>query len=67
MQPYLTVSAGISIVTATLGECPMAELVATADAALYEAKRSGRDRYVLQTYPRVPEPVSSSQEIQSYP
>lgn len=67
VQPYLTVSAGISIVTATLGKCPMAELVATADAALYEAKRSGRDRYVLQTYPRVPEPVSSSQQIQPYP
>ncbi|MDR7921618.1 diguanylate cyclase [Thermosynechococcus sp. GLH187] len=67
VQPYLTVSAGICIVSATLRDCPMAELVATADAALYEAKRSGRDRYVLQTYAWMSAPVSSSQEIQSYP
>ncbi|BCX13145.1 MAG: GGDEF domain-containing protein [Thermosynechococcus sp.] len=63
VQPYLTVSAGICIVAASLQDCPMAELVATADAALYAAKHSGRDRYVLQTYPGMSVPISPSQEI----
>ncbi|WP_298617134.1 hypothetical protein [uncultured Thermosynechococcus sp.] len=41
----------------------MAKLVAPADAALYEAKRSGRDRYILQTHAEGGEPVSCGQEI----
>lgn len=66
VKPYLTVSAGICIVTATPRSCPMAELVATADAALYEAKRSGRDCYrlCLETDAWLSAPVSSSKEIQ---
>ncbi|WP_298614022.1 hypothetical protein [uncultured Thermosynechococcus sp.] len=54
---------GIGILTTTLGDCPMAKLVAPADAALYEAKRSGRDRYILQTHAEGGEPVSCGQEI----
>jgi len=51
VQPYLTLSAGICIATASMTDCPMAALVASADAALYHAKHGGRDRYSIQAYP----------------
>ncbi len=51
VQPYLTLSAGICIATASTSDCPIVELVATADQALYHAKGCGRDRYSIQAYP----------------
>ncbi|MFN4065954.1 MAG: hypothetical protein ACK4K5_01790 [Thermosynechococcus sp.] len=35
---------GIGILVTSFGDCPMAKLVAAADAAWYEAKLLGRDR-----------------------
>ncbi len=44
VSEYLTVSIGIASVVPTAEQAPE-ELIAAADAALYQAKRRGRDRY----------------------
>nr|WP_290225064.1 diguanylate cyclase [Trichocoleus desertorum] len=45
VSDFLTVSLGVTSVVPTSRASPE-QLVATADAALYEAKRQGRDRYI---------------------
>ena len=44
VSEYLTVSIGIASVVPTVNQSPE-DLIAAADAALYQAKRRGRDRY----------------------
>jgi diguanylate cyclase (GGDEF)-like protein len=44
VSDYLTVSIGIASVVPTADQSPE-DLIAAADAALYQAKRRGRDRY----------------------
>jgi len=44
VNDYLTVSMGIASVVPTQEQSPE-DLVAAADAALYQAKRRGRNRY----------------------
>jgi diguanylate cyclase (GGDEF)-like protein/PAS domain S-box-containing protein len=44
VSAYLTVSIGIASVVPTANQAPE-DLIAAADAALYQAKRRGRDRY----------------------
>ncbi len=44
VSDYLTVSIGIASVVPTANQAPE-DLIAAADAALYQAKRRGRDRY----------------------
>lgn len=44
---HVSVSAGIAVGAPTLETVTPENLMAAADAALYEAKRQGRDRYCL--------------------
>jgi diguanylate cyclase (GGDEF)-like protein/PAS domain S-box-containing protein len=49
VSAIVTVSMGIASIVPCCGESPD-ELIATADRALYDAKRQGRDRYACGTY-----------------